>query len=655
MALLKPIFSLNIQTAKEQPAGRLGTTAERSDATLSKSKKPQGEIGKQQVLATAGDTVPIVFCKRANGVGGAWVQPSMIKTGTNDFAGSFLYAITQGEMVSSPQRYLAWTGNENIGSKPGAIILTHYYLSAAAMAASKNTCPITSGNIFCDLNTYSYIQEVFGSGSFTDRLPSWDTLYNFYNIITRGTGDTSNSVVQVAETDVIFINQSDGTDFTSAYWAAIGITPSPTAYVYWNGVYSGGVLTGGNTVGTIIRVPASGYASPNPTLFTSVGANGPYAVIYENATINNQVNPSNPASTGTLEGVQIEDHLSTYANPASPDASANFTSFADITFLEIDGNIFDAPSSGSYPTTTRQLCIFYDNGCKVDLYSAGLSGGVYTQGASNQFVDLAMHLFKTIKRVDGAATDDLAAPIDNSNLEDIASYCTSNGTFCNGVIDQSLNVIDFISSVAPFFLLSFVSTNGRYSFQPLLPKNGSHEIDVTPLTPSATFDESNILPGTFSKEYTAAEDRRAVNISLVWREVDPLTIGIQRTNIVRYPATGNDAPSIQYDMTDICTSLDHAILFGKYELAKRKYSTHSISFATPLLTTSLIPTQIIKVQRQRISSKGDNRTEIDWYQITNIKHGSDGISTVSAMHFPVDGSDIAEISNEVVNGTFEVI
>jgi hypothetical protein len=80
-----------------------------------------------------------------------------------------------------------------------------------------------------------------------------------------------------------------------------------------------------------------------------------------------------------------------------------------------------------------------------------------------------------------------------------------------------------------------------------------------------------------------------------------------------------------------------------------------VSFSTPLLTTSLIPTQIIKVQRQRINSRGDNRQEIEWYQITRVKHSSDGLSVIEAAHFPVDGSDIAEISNEVVNGTFEVI
>jgi hypothetical protein len=80
-----------------------------------------------------------------------------------------------------------------------------------------------------------------------------------------------------------------------------------------------------------------------------------------------------------------------------------------------------------------------------------------------------------------------------------------------------------------------------------------------------------------------------------------------------------------------------------------------VSFSTALLTTSLVPTQIIKVERQRINSRGDNRTETEWYQVTNVKHTSSGITAIAAAQFPVNGSDIALISNEVVNGTFEVI
>ena len=114
-------------------------------------------------------------------------------------------------------------------------------------------------------------------------------------------------------------------------------------------------------------------------------------------------------------------------------------------------------------------------------------------------------------------------------------------------------------------------------------------------------------------------------------------------------------PIEQIDMTDCCTSETHADLYAKYQLAKRKHSTHTISFQTPLLTTALTVNDVIKVQRQRINSAGDDRTEIEHYQITSIDHGSDGVSAISADHFPLNASSISEISNEILNGSFTTI
>lgn len=260
-----------------------------------------------------------------------------------------------------------------------------------------------------------------------------------------------------------------------------------------------------------------------------------------------------------------------------------------------------------------------------------------------------------MKRASGATTDPLSAPIDVSNLQTLATFCTNTGLLFNGIVEQSVNVIDYISSIAPFFLMSFVSSNGRYSLQPLLPLTAGNQIKTTAITPVLTFTEDDILPGSFQKEYIDADERRPVNVSLTWREADPVVIGIQRTTTVRYPGTDNNAPTQQFDMTDFCTSAAHATVYGKYELARRKFSTHMISFNTPLLTTSLLPTQIIKIERQRVNSRGDDRQEIEWYQVTDVKHNSAGVTTISAAQFPVDGSDIAKISDEVVNGTFEVI
>ena len=644
---------------KPQPKAAIGTVATRSDATPAKSKKPQGDLGKQQIIAVAGDTIPIVFGKRANSIGGIWAQPSLVKTASNLFVGSFLYAISQGSMVSSPVTHYAWLGTRAINtlSNAASITLTHYYASSATMEAAKNVCPLSGGQIFCDYDAYSYKRGYrFSAKEQINRYDDYTVYYAINREITRGVGDTSNSITMHINSNFYFYDANTGADVTATFWAYLGINPVGT-FTAGNAIFSGASIIGGYTVGTIIylRGSAGTYTAPDPNFFTNRGSTGPISYIAPPGTINNQANLSNPPSTGTLYGIEVETALSPYSDPASPPGNIDFTTFADITFLQINGNIYDVSDGEDYPTTTRQISVFYESGITVDLYSGGLVSNVYATGASNQFVDLAMYLFTLIKRADGANTASISSPIDVSNLQSLATFCTNVGLFFNGIVEESVNAIEYISKTAPFFLLSFVSSNGRYSLQPLLPINASNGIKVTALTPTVTFTEDDILPGSFQKQYDDADERRAVNVSLIWREADPISIGIQRTISIRYSTTASDAPVIQFDMTDFCTTAAHATTFGKYELARRKFSTHVIAFATPLLTTSLIPTQIIKIERQRISSRGDNRSEIEWYQVQNVKHDSAGVTTIQATHFPVDGSDIARISNEVVNGTFQVV
>lgn len=648
-----------------QPKGQTGTQASRSDASVEKSKKPQQNLGRAQNVATAGDTVPIVFAKRANDAGGVWVQPPLVKQGSYNFTGTFLYAISQGDMVDDPEIYRTWVGERIISDIPGqsTVTATHYYSSASAMAAAPNACPITSYKFFCDPDSAYYLMMYKTPNGYTEyHEPNETNIYGLWNQLTVGEGDTTNSVIVFNGADLTIREVETGIDRTSLYWANFGggVSDPSTINSYVNATFSSpGVISGGNAVGT--KFINSTWTPPLSSIgddFYQVfyGTTNPVVEIYDSGTENKQINPSKAASTGSLFGELWERGASTVADPTSFPSTYDFSVFADITFLQIEGNIYDSGISASkYPTTTRQVSVFYEQGISVDLYSAGLVGGVYTTGASNQFVDLAMHLFTLIGRAQGAATADIAMPIDVSNLQDIAAFCTSNGTFFNGVVEQSMNVIDYISKVAPYFLLSFISANGQYSLQPLLPVTSGNAIDVTALTPAATFTEANILPGSFVKTYRDSDDRKEINISLVYRECTPFEVGIQRTTTVRFGTTANDAPAEQFDLTDFCATQAHAEIFGKYQLAVRRHSTHTISFQTPLITSGLIPTNIIRITRQRKNSAGDDRTETNFYQITSIRHTSDGVSTVEAMFFPVNASSIAKISNEIVNGTFEVI
>ena len=642
-----------VLAARAQKKSPVGESATANDNLTTKSKKPQPDISKQQTVASAGDTVPIIFCKRVANAGGTWVQPHMIKTGSNSFVGSFLYVISQGEMASSPAKHLAWVGNRNIKFlEDQSITLTHYYETVATLAAATNTCPITGGNIFCGLNTYSYLEPLEKVGTVTQRFPDFKNFYNRIRSITRGTGDTTNAILKTSFANFTAYDNITGTDVTALVLTALGITSPSTVFNYWNLNFTTGLPV---AVGTISTFPSSGLDAPDPTVWTSIGLTNAPTFVFENVALVNPYNPALPASTGTLNGIQREYFLSEYSDPAAPPSTADYTNFADITFLEINGDIYDPPSDGSYPTTTRQICLYYENGVNVDLYSGGLVSGQYAVGPSNQFVDFAMLLFTQLKRANGSATFDIAMPIDVTNMQDLAAFADEYGLHFNGMLEQSVNIIDYISSTAPFFFLSFISSGGQYQLQPLLPLNGSQEIDETAITPVIVFDEDNILPGSYSKVYFNLDERRNVRVSLLWREADPLIIGIQRTTSIRYTTTVSDAPIVQYDMTDFCTSANHATMYGKYELARRKYSTHSISLQTPLLTTALKPTDIIKVQRQRVNSHGNNRTEIDHYQVTDIKHETFGITSITAEHFPLDANDVSVISDEILNGSFEVI
>lgn len=641
--------------AQSQGKAKPGGAGAKLDDSLLTGKRPSADLDKAQRIATPGETVPIVFGKRTLGIGGVWLQPPLIKAGSKLFVGSFLYTISQGEIVSTPAKHRTYVGLRNVAFLADqSITLSHDYATAASLATAPDVCPIGGSTLYCGIDTYSFLEqlnkaEVNATYTFVNSID----LFLGARIITRGTGDTSNTVFGGTAADIQVFNSDNGADVTAAWLAFSNFAPGLEFVSNFNSATGGG-----KTVGTIEDIIASfGYIPPTSSAFNAALGlvPGSKAIFIQTvAFVNTQYNPLLPASTGTLLGIQEEILFSEYADPDVTPTADN-SAYADITFLRVDGDIYDPPDEGSFPTTTKQLYIFYEQGVKVDLYSGGLVGNVYPTGASNQLIDLVMYLFTIYKRAAGAATADIAAPIYIDNMTDIAAFCDEYNLHYNGVLDESVNLIEFASAMAPFFLLSFLSVGGQYRFEPILPLNGSNEIDVTALTPAATFTEDDILFGSFSKTFKAVAERQPVIAVMLYRESNPSEVGIQRTVQVAFDATSPDAPVEQFDLTDFCTDPAHAELYGKYELARRQHSTHVVSFQTALITTQLKPTDVIKIERQRISSKGDNRTEVDYYQISAITYESDGTSTIAAEHFPVDSNDIAIISNEILNGLFRVL
>jgi len=663
---MRPVF-----TGLAQGKSKVGQDAQILDESLENFKKPNSDLDVSQKIAKTGETVPIVFGKRVNDIGGVWMQPSLIKAGTSSFVQKLLFVISQGEIISSPTKSRSFTGLTKLSFLDDtSITLTHIYSTAASLASSPNTCPITGTGLFCGNDIYTYLNELFkpSSGTYLQNEPDQGKDFQGIRTKTFGTGDTSNTTFVMS---LQVFDAETGDNITTAYQSYIGVSDMEFGFNQRRDT-STGALLGGNNPGTIDDLNAD-FFSGNliPPINSTTVAAGTYTQSQLNAlnalssgrtkfinkwtfvSVNTQTISTNPASTGTLDGVQDEMTIGT--SLVVQNTSNNNSSFADITFLAVSGNLFDIPSAGTFPSETKQLYIFYEQGVKVDLYSAGLSGSSYTQGASNQFIDLAMHLFKLYKKIDGNNTATIVAPVELSNLQSLSTFCTNNSMFFNGIISKAVNIVDFITQTSPYYFLSFLSVGGKYQFAPILPINGSNQIDTTALTPTITFTEANIIQGTFKKGYLSVEERRDFIANCIYTECVPTAVARRKTVSVRFSSTALDAPTEQFDMSDFCADVNHAILYAKYELARRKHSTHNISFSTPLLTTTLIPTNIIKLQLQRKNSIGDDRTEIEYYQVTSITYDNDGISNIEAVHFPLDTNDKSEISLEVTAGTFTVL
>ena len=648
-------------TGNAQRKSDVNQDSQKLDDSLDNVKKPNADLDKAQKIAQSGETVPIVFGKRSNNIGGVWMQPSLIKAGSSSFVQKLLFVISQGEIASTPEKAKAFTGLKKLTFLDDtSVSLSHLYNTAATLASSPTTCPISSSGLFCGNDIYSYLVELqkASSGSSLENTPDLAKDFFSQKVKTFGTGDTSNTTFI---TSLQVFDAETGANVTTNY-QNIYLQTSDMEFINNATINSSGVVTGGKTVGTIQDLNAD---FNNGNLFAPLtGSNlsnlqqvsgGRTKFIFKRTfvSLDTQTNTSNPASTGTLEGTQVEYAISPTSTLTNN--SNNNSSFADITFLASSGNLYETPSAGTFPTTTKQLYIFYEQGVKVDLFSAGLSGSSYTVGASNQFIDLAMHLFKLYKKIDGNNTATIVAPVELSNLQNLSSFCTNNNMFFNGILSKSINIVDFITNTSPFYLLSFLSVGGKYQFAPILPINNSNQIDTTALTPVITFTEENIIQGTFKKSYLSVEERRDFIANCIYTECIPTEIARRKTVSVRFSTTTLDAPTEQFDMSDFCADVNHAILYAKYELSRRKHTTHNIAFSTALLTTTLIPTNIIKLQLQRKNSVGDDRTEIEYYQVSSITYDNDGVSNIEAAHFPLNNSNIAEISNEISTGSFTVL
>jgi hypothetical protein len=318
--------------------------------------------------------------------------------------------------------------------------------------------------------------------------------------------------------------------------------------------------------------------------------------------------------------------------PCPVPAAINFTgsggSFSGLTVLGV---------TGSCPSTEnkhrQQFHVFVRNGVIVDQ----LAGGA---GSSSLFPDLVRYLMAKIARV-----PDLL--IDNTSLLSAAQFNAAQGLHFDGILASPVNLREYLSRVAPLFLLRLTQNGGKFGLRSVLPLNGA-SFETGTIVPYATFDAASIIEGSLTVQYVELSQRKPFCALMVWREQPEDRPGVIRNTEVRYSGTAVDGPFEQYDLSDFCTSEAHATMVGRYILSQRRHVTHSITFrADPTVSVSLSVGDVVRVQHANTASAGQGLSLDRLYLVERLSEDATGVLEIAGSYFPVDGTGRSLITADV--------
>ena len=276
-------------------------------------------------------------------------------------------------------------------------------------------------------------------------------------------------------------------------------------------------------------------------------------------------------------------------------------------------------------TSLNQLRVWLANGISVRKFQLDAANEV---GPSNKFTDLVYYLL-TDKT---AGAGNIVSPqlIDTEKLPATSQFLKQNKLFFDGAIDQPTNIRQFISDLAPFFLCSFVISNGRFSIIPAVPTASTGSISAQPVKIQQLFTSGNIIENSFSVEYLSTEERKNFQAVVRYRTAPRNQLPEENTLVVKWSDLPESSTLETFDMTQYCTSRAHAFMTAKYFMSLRRRVTHTIRLRTTPFGLSLAPGDYIRVITQASPYNAANNGVVDSnLNITSVTPLDDGVYKVA--------------------------
>jgi hypothetical protein len=283
-----------------------------------------------------------------------------------------------------------------------------------------------------------------------------------------------------------------------------------------------------------------------------------------------------------------------------------------------------------------------------------IRGGIYVSrlldsvtGPSNNVADLLLYLLRNSSRVPEAMIDTA------TSFLSAATFTNANGFWFNGVVGESTNLRDWIGSTLQYFLLRQARIGGKEALKPLVPTNSNGTIKTTAVSWAFTFTEEHIIPGSFEITYTPLADRKPFCATVLWRQQDDLGIPVMRNTEVRYTGTAVDGPYEQHDLSEFCSTENHAVKVGAYIISKRRHVTHRVQLGVKpdAFNPTLAAGDLVRVRLERVASTGADSVHDYLYEVDRIGKSITGEVRIDLTHFPVDASLASIVAQEVAGAT----
>jgi hypothetical protein len=296
-------------------------------------------------------------------------------------------------------------------------------------------------------------------------------------------------------------------------------------------------------------------------------------------------------------------------------------------------------------TSLDQLRVWLADGIPVKRF---LPDGTEDTAPSNKLTDLIYHLLTD--KTAGAGDVVSSTLIRTEDFSSTAQFLESNSLFFDGAIDAPTNIRQFISDTAPFFLCNFVISDGKFSLLPALPTDNNGNISENPVTIQQLFTAGNIIEGSYSVEYLSSEERKDFQAVMRYREERRNQMPEEKTLVVRFSEDGSDSYPIEsFDMTQYCTSRDHAFLVAKFFLSLRRRVTHTVKFRTSPFGISLAPGNFIRVVTEaspyQSANNGTIASDGTIVSATDLEDGD-----YSIVFFRSDDDEVTEATMTVADG-----